>query len=225
MSYGPHRRAIVGLTIAFVALSALLHFSLGGLGTGIHFSSAPIPEQSPILVTISKFSTPTPTPVPTPAPSPVHHFTQAHNPAFQQRLPSSGQRERTTSRRDLAATPLPIAVVESTAPIASQTESPSPVETPIDARDRVVGESFRHEVKPVYPDIAKDGGQEGTVVVLVTIGPDGMALDARIAQSSGSPAIDQAALRAAKASLYYPAEIDGKPAIMTCRIIYTFQLT
>jgi protein TonB len=104
-------------------------------------------------------------------------------------------------------------------------ETPTPVETPVDARDRIVAATFRHEVRPVYPDIAKYGDQEGTVVVLATIGPEGRVLSARIAQSSGSLAIDAEALRAAQASSYYPPEIDGKPAIMTYRIVYTFQLT
>jgi protein TonB len=104
-------------------------------------------------------------------------------------------------------------------------ETPAPVETPVDARDRIVAATFRHEVRPVYPDIAKYGDQEGTVVVLATIGPEGRVLSARIAQSSGSLAIDAEALRAAQASSYYPPEIDGKPAIMTYRIVYTFQLT
>ena len=58
---------------------------------------------------------------------------------------------------------------------------------------------------PGYPDSARDLGMGPVVVyVQVTVNPDGSLTHAVITQSSNNSAIDQAALRAARASIYSP---------------------
>jgi TonB family protein len=58
---------------------------------------------------------------------------------------------------------------------------------------------------PGYPDSARDLGMGPVVVyVQVTVNPDGTIARAVIAQSSNNSAIDQAALRAVRQSLYSP---------------------
>ena len=79
-----------------------------------------------------------------------------------------------------------------------------------------------HRVEPSYPEDALAEGAEGTVIVLVTIGPDGTASDVRVWVSSGNAALDRAALLAAEQSTYDPPEVNGVPATQTYRIIYTF---
>ena len=56
------------------------------------------------------------------------------------------------------------------------------------------------------PDVSDLSGLPGEVQVRVdlTIGPDGKLIDARISQSSGNMALDEAALNAARASTYRP---------------------
>lgn len=87
----------------------------------------------------------------------------------------------------------------------------------------IVAAEFIRRLQPDYPAIAITGNWEGTVVVLITLGPDGI-IDAKIGTSSGYAVLDRAALRAAEESTYRPPEINGKPAIETYRVIYTFTL-
>lgn len=94
----------------------------------------------------------------------------------------------------------------------------------IAAPDIIVAAQFIRRVQPDYPPIAATGHWEGTVVVLITLGPDGV-IEAKIGTTSGYVALDRAALRAAEESTYRPPEINGKPAIETYRVIYTFTLS
>jgi periplasmic protein TonB len=95
--------------------------------------------------------------------------------------------------------------------------------SPTDYRYVVVSARFIHRVDPLYPQETIDGGDEGTVIVLLTIGPDGVS-DVRVWESSGYPALDRAALQAAKESTYSVPEVNGEPVTETYRIIYTFAL-
>lgn len=111
----------------------------------------------------------------------------------------------------------------SLAPIAPS-EAPEPLSSPmsVDARDIIISARFLHRVEPTYPEDAIVEGAEGTVIVLVTIGPDGSPSDVRVWVSSGNAALDRAALVAAERSTYAPPEVNGVPATQTYRIIYTF---
>jgi len=110
--------------------------------------------------------------------------------------------------------------------------SPGPAESPevvpeapgpLDARYVIVSARFIHEVHPQYPRDAMEQGEQGTVIVLLTAGPQGPS-DFRIWTSSGYPSLDIAALEAAKESTYSAPEVNGEPAIETYRAIYTFSL-
>lgn len=87
----------------------------------------------------------------------------------------------------------------------------------------IVAAEFEHRVIPSYPAIAVSADWEGTVIVLVTIGPDGI-IEAHVGTSSGYAPLDRAAVEAAKESTYRPPEVNGQPAIETYRVIYTFSL-
>jgi protein TonB len=65
---------------------------------------------------------------------------------------------------------------------------------------------------PVYPKDALDLGLEGTVVVAVSVGPDGAVKAVAVERSSGQPLLDQAAVRAVKqAWTFSPAMENGRP--------------
>jgi protein TonB len=220
----PERRSIIVVTLTFIVLSAIAHFLLGGAfhTRWVHEG----PQQRPMPLTIDHFPTPRPSPVrPTPTPRPQisrvdlrprQHST--HRPAHRAALPPRVQ---------------PPPVPHSTAGSNTDTIQPatsSPPETPgsssapLDARDIIVSARFIHQVEPDYPDIARQEGAEGTVIVLVTIDPDGSPSDVRVWQSSGNDALDRAAEQAARESTYAPPEVNGEPATQTYRIIYTFYL-
>ncbi|OYU14705.1 MAG: hypothetical protein CFE37_09570 [Alphaproteobacteria bacterium PA4] len=68
----------------------------------------------------------------------------------------------------------------------------------------------RATVQPAYPPAARRMGEEGSVVIRIHIGRDGRVMRAELAQSSGSPRLDQAALTHALAAWrFQPARQDG----------------
>ncbi|MGD9487233.1 MAG: TonB family protein [Calditrichaceae bacterium] len=76
--------------------------------------------------------------------------------------------------------------------------------------------------RPEYPEDARRGGIEGTVIVAVTIDVDGSVTEASILKSV--PLLDQAALDAARMAQFTPAEHDGKKVKVTMKIPYQFKL-
>ena len=60
--------------------------------------------------------------------------------------------------------------------------------------------------------------------MLVTIGADGALISATIAVSSGNANLDEAALKAARASLYTPYLANGVPSEQQYKIVYDFRL-
>jgi protein TonB len=125
----------------------------------------------------------------------------------------------------LAATPDPVptqapAQPTATAPPIAATPEPTPIYEPavvVDAR-------FVSQVQPIYPEIPKSQGIQGTAIVLVTVGPDGNVISLSIGQSTGNRLLDAAALEAARSSKFQAPEVDGHPATETYRIVYTFAL-
>jgi TonB family protein len=77
-------------------------------------------------------------------------------------------------------------------------------------------------VQPNFPDSAKQLAAPAKVLVVVAIGIDGKVVDAWIGDSSGRPAIDDAALRAAQRSTYTPAVAYCRPIKGTYAFAATF---
>ncbi|WP_169051575.1 energy transducer TonB, partial [Neptunomonas sp. XY-337] len=76
-------------------------------------------------------------------------------------------------------------------------------------------------VKPRYPRMARRRGVEGEVRVLITIGPGGRVKYAEIEQSSGSQALDQAAMKAVRQWRFTP----HTRGFVRARAPITFSLT
>lgn len=80
--------------------------------------------------------------------------------------------------------------------------------------------------QPPYPPAARRLGEEGTVVVHVRIGRDGRVLASTLAQSSGSPRLDAAALAHALARWRFtPALKDGAAVEEERDITVRFELS
>ena len=68
------------------------------------------------------------------------------------------------------------------------------------------------EVQPAYPDIARRAGIEGSVWVKALVNKEGKVLDVIIAKSSGANAgFEEAAIAAAKQTVWKPAIANGQP--------------
>jgi periplasmic protein TonB len=61
-------------------------------------------------------------------------------------------------------------------------------------------------VNPVYPDLARQAGIEGTVLLDVLVGDDGKVIEATVAQSDVTTAMEKAAEQAAMQFLFKPAK-------------------
>jgi protein TonB len=219
------RHSIAFITLGFILMSAALHVLLGG---SLRVPWAHNSEHQHVsVVSIERISTPAPTPTPPQPPKrqtterPTHpeqvrQKAQVHPRSIVAAPAPKGPAHTAAALSQIAAAP--------PAPAVSAPPQPEAPATPIDARDIIISARFIHRAQPDYPQLDIDRGAEGTVIVLVTIGPDGTASDLHVAQSSGDPSLDRAALEAARLSTYAPPEVDGQPATETYRIIYTFYL-
>jgi protein TonB len=76
--------------------------------------------------------------------------------------------------------------------------------------------------KPAYPDIAREAGIEGTVLVRVLVGADGTTQQVQLLQSVLG--LDEAALEAAKTAIFKPALQQGRPVAVWVVIPIEFDL-
>jgi TonB family protein len=79
-------------------------------------------------------------------------------------------------------------------------------------------------VKPTYPEAARRRDQQGAVTMKFLIGVDGSVLDAKIAQSSGFPLLDEAALAGIAKCPFEAAMVDGKPEQTWVQVKYVWTL-
>ena len=84
--------------------------------------------------------------------------------------------------------------------------------------------SVAKQMKPIYPQDARDDGIEGTAVVLALIDPEGKVTDTRLEKSSGDRRLDRAAVDAVRKWTYNPCLKDGAPVKSSVRIRVEFRL-
>jgi protein TonB len=83
---------------------------------------------------------------------------------------------------------------------------------------------LRHFEVPRYPDLAREAGIEGTVRVKVLVGADGKVISASIISSDVVPAMEKAALDAAKRCLFKPAKQRTMPVKAYVMVPFQFRL-
>jgi protein TonB len=196
------RKAIVLLTLAFIVLSALVHFGLGALYKPLpQVADKPQPRETLI---IGGLETPTPAPTlpPTPTPAPVFRSAKPHQQPQVRTSPDISRRQppivQPPTQTGSGGTPGP---GPSTGPgtgngdqtVTRPTDPPEPVFAPC---------RMLRKIQPDYPDGVKSAGIQGTTIVVVAIGPDGQIVSARVGESSGNSTLDNAAVAAARASTY-----------------------
>lgn len=84
--------------------------------------------------------------------------------------------------------------------------------------------TLRHFETPIYPDLAREAGIEGTVRVKVLVGEDGKVDAVSLVDSDVTPAMEKAALAAAKKCLFNPAKQRTKPVKAHVVIPFHFRL-
>ena len=78
------------------------------------------------------------------------------------------------------------------------------------------------QVKPVYPDIAREAGVDGTVMLRVLVGKDGRVMDVHVDRSI--PMLDGAAVSAARQWVFTPALSNGHPVMVWVAVPIRFTL-
>lgn len=77
---------------------------------------------------------------------------------------------------------------------------------------------------PVYPRLARERGEEGTVVLDVEVLPSGRCGTLRVLESSGHALLDEAAARAVRGWRFKPAARWGRAIAVWVEIPVTFRL-
>jgi TonB family protein len=80
------------------------------------------------------------------------------------------------------------------------------------------------QITPEYPEIGREAGVEGLVVVKVLVGKDGRVLDARLDEKHQVPLLNEAALAAARQWVFTPALANGRPVAVWSAIPFHFRL-
>jgi len=78
--------------------------------------------------------------------------------------------------------------------------------------------------EPAYPVFSRKRGEEGRVVVGLTISAKGGVRRAEIIESSTHPRLDRAALEAVKKAAFRPATVNGCPVESVTKAAYRFEL-
>jgi protein TonB len=79
-------------------------------------------------------------------------------------------------------------------------------------------------VPPKYPSLARQAGIEGTVLLRVVVGIDGKVEQASVIQSDCTPAMEKAAIAAAKQFLFKPAKQRTVPVRASMAVPIRFKL-
>jgi periplasmic protein TonB len=79
-----------------------------------------------------------------------------------------------------------------------------------------------HNREPIYPEEAARRGEQGAVILLIQVSPEGLANSVDIARSSGFNLLDRAAREAVATWRFLPAVRDGQPipSSMSVRVVF-----
>jgi len=174
---------------------------------------------------------PPPTPPPKQTPPPVKQTNPPPQPKLKINPPKTTSKSSTTKSESKYIPPavgsqngVPQGTVASAAPAPAAapakpaapvgvpaTPAATPAPTPPPAPKCAVPNAdatTTQAVEPDYPDIARQQGAVGTAKIKVSLDAAGHVLEATIQKSAGNAALDQAALKAAKASSFAPEVVN-----------------
>jgi TonB family protein len=89
--------------------------------------------------------------------------------------------------------------------------------------DGITPPALLYKIEPEYTEGARAGGIQGTTVLYVEVGPDGVARNFRIERSL-EPSLDQKAIDAVQQWQFKPGTKDGQPVTVSATIEVNFRL-
>lgn len=117
-----------------------------------------------------------------------------------------------------AAAPAASGVQASSAPSASPSDPEALASPPL------FNAAYLHNPAPIYPSAARELRESGRVLLRVQVSAQGLAEQVTLAQSSGSPRLDQAALRAVRQWRFVPAQRGGTALAGSVLVPISFHL-
>ena len=199
---------------AAITATVLLHVILACLFMlGLMEHTITPPDAPPVLVEFMQ-SQPTPKtieqPVAKPIPVPPRPQPVAAPAPSPQPQPSPSKVSAPTEVAQ-AAPVAPVSAPPTPPAPPAPTPTPAPVVTAPSRTDVSIPASYSaSNQKPIYPNMSKRLGEQGTVVLRVLVKADGNAGEVEVKSSSSYPRLDQAAIDAVKTWRFNPAKIDGK---------------
>lgn len=186
-SVGISRSGLAGVAVAhLIAVLALSQMQVGSLPAPLAVLSASLlPREAPRQAEI----------VP-PRPKPV----------ARQALPPAVPAPRIAALRDAPAT-TPVAVPPAPTLAAPPPVVAAPPAPPQPASPPRFDADYLDNPKPVYPAISRRLREEGTVIVRVRVGADGMPLEVQLHAGSGFVRLDNAALTTVQHWKFVPARL------------------
>ena len=180
------------------------------------FTAALTPPPEPVS------PPPAPLPAPAPAPLPAAAATPLPTPAPKPATPASAPiRQASAPKSRTDSRPLPATSAAGTGDKAEI----RPANGGGGAAGRIDAHPSLHRpIKPNYPIGARRRGEEGTVILDVTVASDGSAKAVSRVSTSGFPELDDAAERAAERARFKPGTRNGKPIESSARITIIFRL-
>ena len=211
-------------TIAIVGGVVLFHAALlWALNTGLLRRAAEVIVPVQML---SELITP-PAPKVEPAPQPKRPLPVQQPVARRKPTPPAPVPQQVAPR--LPPSPnAPTAVPEPQppAPPIVAAPAPAPVAPPAPAKVELPSTSaeYLQNPPPAYPPTSRRLGEQGTVIVRVLIGADGVAQEAELRKSSGFDRLDRAALETVRKWRYVPGKRGGVPEAMWFNVPINFVL-
>jgi len=219
--YQPSRRSgpIAGLASAGVILAAMA--ALATLNVAAE-------KKRSIHLTVVQAKELDVTPPPPPPPQqrleePVEQAAPMFIPKTMIALPAPGPTQVALDVPPPPTAPAVAATPKVAVPTGAAAAAPAPSSDPVEGGD--LSSQVLSAKPPPYPVDARRRREQGTVKLLVLVGPDGRVSDIELASSSGSQALDRAALGAVKRWRWAPQKKGGEPVAVRGYVTIPFVLT
>ena len=200
-------------------------------GIAMVFEAAAPPASAP--------AEPAPAPAPPqesapPEPAPQVAATPLPSPPVEQAEPLLALPEQKTDKPAPAERPRPKQVTAAPRPHVPTQETQqaasaaAPVSSAVSAVSLVPARpvaGMESDRPPVYPEIARRRGEQGRVVLQVNVSAQGLPVAVNVAESSGFPTLDSAALTAVQRWRFVPATRGGTPVPAVAEVPVRFRLT
>ena len=229
------RRIALILLLAFIAGSAVLHFTVGSTFTALFptWRYAAAPDQAISIISLSHLMRQQRIERPTPPPSPPPHVvkrTATHLGIMKYRELGSGELSMASIRppaRHTAKLVVPGPGLAKPgrvdAPVVTSTEAPTPAPARVaSAKVDTGGSADELNGNIVWGDdnpprmlrlapVASTTTPDHPVRLEVEVGPDGDVLNVKLLQSSGDSAFDELVMDAVRKTTFAPATVNGLP--------------